>query len=318
MDAIGTILDYAEDLDLVGLWACGSQCYGFASSFGQSAWFCTDSFNLDASVHLASGPAVKVSYAGRDWDPAVLGARMQRARQHMRVLREAPCAIGPGRYRAYLAPQALAELTYLLSFAGFSKRALENRCSPLQDLHLKGRALNESVSVRESRQEGFLPGFSRGGFALPDTVKLIEQGQAGELLVDRRSALEYKVATNADSEAASNLVIDPGSLDETRVPDLLGSGIYVGNLWYSNFSDLYACRVTGSTRFACFWVEQGQFVAPLATTRFDDSLLNLLGSKLIGLTSASERMLSPGTYTRRSGASVQLPGILVDDMQFVM
>ena len=40
------------------------------------------------------------------------------------------------------------------------------------------------------------------------------------------------------------------------------------------------CRLTGMTRFATFWVEHGQIVAPVEAMRFDDSLYRLLGSEL--------------------------------------
>ena len=33
--------------------------------------------------------------------------------------------------------------------------------------------------------------------------------------------------------------------------------VYVNNVWYLNYSDRSACRMTGMTRFATFWVEHG-------------------------------------------------------------
>ena len=37
----------------------------------------------------------------------------------------------------------------------------------------------------------------------------------------------------------------------------LDTGIYVNNLWYLNYSDRPAGRITGMTRFATLWVEEG-------------------------------------------------------------
>ena len=37
----------------------------------------------------------------------------------------------------------------------------------------------------------------------------------------------------------------------------LGTGLWVSNLWYLNYSDRRACRMTGMPRFACLWVENG-------------------------------------------------------------
>lgn len=48
-------------------------------------------------------------------------------------------------------------------------------------------------------------------------------------------------------------------------------------LWYLNFSDRPGGRITGMTRFASFWVEDGRIVAPLNVMRFDAK--NHAGSK---------------------------------------
>ena len=57
----------------------------------------------------------------------------------------------------------------------------------------------------------------------------------------------------------------------------LGTGLYIGNLWYLNYSDRPAGRMTGMTRFATFWVEGGRIVAPVTPLRFDDTLYRMLG-----------------------------------------
>ena len=62
----------------------------------------------------------------------------------------------------------------------------------------------------------------------------------------------------------------PGRLDASRILDELGTGVYVSNLWYLNYSDRRACRTTGMTRFATFWVENGKLGAPASAARFDE------------------------------------------------
>ena len=69
----------------------------------------------------------------------------------------------------------------------------------------------------------------------------------------------------------------------------LGTGLYIGNLWYLNFSDRAACRTTGMTRFGTFWVEGGEIVAPIDVLRFDDTAYHLLGDRLAGLTDQMPR-----------------------------
>ena len=94
--------------------------------------------------------------------------------------------------------------------------------------------------------------------------------------------------------------------------------LYISNLWYLNFSDRSACRTTGMTRFATFWVEGGTIQSPLEVMRFDETLFSMLGEKLVGLTRERELLLDPGTYEQRSTRSAHLPGALVDDFTLTL
>ena len=75
---------------------------------------------------------------------------------------------------------------------------------------------------------------------------------------------------------------------------------------------------TGLTRFATFWVENGQIQGPVSTMRFDDSLYSLLGSQLEDLTREREMILSTSTYGQRSTGSSHLPGALVKGLTLTL
>ncbi|HUQ73701.1 MAG TPA: metallopeptidase TldD-related protein, partial [Burkholderiales bacterium] len=92
----------------------------------------------------------------------------------------------------------------------------------------------------------------------------------------------------------------------------------ISNLWYLNFSDRPAGRITGMTRFATFWVEGGRIVAPVTPMRFDDSIYRILGSNLVELTSVPEMLPDPSTYGARSTSSARLPGALVNALKFTL
>ena len=149
---------------------------------------------------------------------------------------------------------------------------------------------------------------------------MIAEGQAADTLVSPRSAREYGVDTNGanGSEGPESMAIATGDVDAATVNEALGTGLYVGNLWYTNFSDKAACRTTGMTRFATFWVEDGDIVAPVNVLRFDDTAYHLLGDKLEGLTDTSELLLDPMSYGQRSTGSSRLPGAVVSAMRFVL
>lgn len=62
--AIEQIIQAAAGLDLVGIFANGSQYVGFANSMGQRNWHSSANFNFDWSCYLAKDKAVKSNYAG--------------------------------------------------------------------------------------------------------------------------------------------------------------------------------------------------------------------------------------------------------------
>jgi predicted Zn-dependent protease len=110
----------------------------------------------------------------------------------------------------------------------------------------------------------------------------------------------------------------PGSLPQGEVLHELGTGLYINNLWYLNFSDRPACRMTGMTRFATLWVENGEIVAPVNVMRFDESIYRVLGQNLLGLTRERDLILDSETYGSRSTRSGRLPGAIVDEFAFTL
>jgi predicted Zn-dependent protease len=109
-----------------------------------------------------------------------------------------------------------------------------------------------------------------------------------------------------------------GSLPMADALRELDTGVWISNLWYTNFSDRASCRITGMTRFASFWVENGEIKAPLNVMRFDDSLLRVFGDNLLALTREREMMVDDSTYGGRHTSSARLPGALVKDFTFVL
>ena len=98
----------------------------------------------------------------------------------------------------------------------------------------------------------------------------------------------------------------------------LGEGVFINNLWYLNFSDRPAGRITGMTRFATFWVEGGRIVGPVGPMRFDDTIYRMLGDNLVDLTRSRELLLDASTYGERSTASARLPGALLQALKFTL
>ncbi|NAS74457.1 Zn-dependent protease, partial [Pseudomonas syringae pv. actinidiae] len=291
----------------------------FASSWGALGWHQANSFNFDWSLFHENGQAVKANYAGHHWNNEAFVRRFEQAREQLEFLGRPLHTLEPGQYRAYLAPAAVDEIIGMLTWGGFSAQALASKRSPLQRLYDGDTRFSPLFSVEEHVSGSLSPAFSREGYPRKD-LTLIVEGQARERLVDSSSAAEYNLPANgADyGEGPSALDIAGGSLELDKVLEKLGTGLYISNLWYLNFSDRAAARLTGMTRFATFWVEEGRIVAPVSTMRFDDSAYSLLGSALEDLTRERELILQSSTYTQRQTGSIQLPGALVSRITFTL
>ncbi|OGA54529.1 MAG: hypothetical protein A3G24_13835, partial [Betaproteobacteria bacterium RIFCSPLOWO2_12_FULL_62_13] len=253
------VVSAATGRDFVGFYAAGTIYRGFANSLGQRNWHEIDSFNLDWSVYAQADKAVKTGYAGFDWEPATFNKKLEAAADELALLSIPPRTIEPGEYRAYLAPRALEELSGLLCWDGFSAKARATRQSPLLRME-HGEMLAPTVTLTENTRDGVAPGFQDDGFVKPASVTLVARGALGNALVSPRSAKEYGLATNAAnaSERPEALDMAPGGLEPGEVLAALDTGLYIGNLWYLNFSDRPAGRITGMTRFATFWVKRGR------------------------------------------------------------
>jgi predicted Zn-dependent protease len=318
-DVVERVTTAARGSDFVGFYAAGTVYRGFANSYGQNNWHEVDTFNFDWSVHLRADKAVKDGFAGFQWDTGSFDAKLRRSVEKLELLNREPVTVRPGEYRAYFAPRALEEVTGLLQWDAFSARALATRQSPLLRME-HGARLSPKVTLTENLDSGIAPRFQHDGFVRPDKVSLIASGALVGRLVSPRSAKEYGLETNGANsrESPESLELAPGDLRADDVLGALDTGLYIGNLWYLNFSDRPAGRITGMTRFATFWVEGGQLVAPVTPVRFDDTIYRMLGENLVDLTAERELLLSTSTYDERSTASSHLPGALIGSLRFTL
>lgn len=319
-EMIAAVTEAGRGHDLVGITANGPIHRGFASSFGQRNWDTASAFNIDLSFHLAADKAVKWGDAGTAWNANAFAAKAEGAKQRLAALARTPRTISPGGYRVYFAPAAMEELMGLLNWGGFGLADHRTGTTPLARM-TQGEKLNPAVSLRENTKDGLAPGFQSKGFLKPDAVTLIENGVYKDCLTSPRSAAEFGARHNgADDNMEMPLSLDmaPGDLPEADALKALGTGVYVGNLWYLNYSDRNACRLTGMTRFATFWVENGEIAAPLNVMRFDDTLYRMLGANLVALTSERDSRLANDTYDSRWTRSMLLPGAVIEDFRLTL
>lgn len=320
VEVVGSLLPVVESLDFTGLYAAGMVMRAYADSSGQKHWFATDSYTLDYSLFTSAGQAVKGTLAGSHWDDATYQAKIVESKTQLTRL-EAPLkTIERGKYRTYLAPAATADLLGMLSWGGISEAALQQGRSCFGALQRGEQTLSSQLTISENFERGLVPRFNELGEIAPANLPLIERGRLANTLVNARTAKEYQKPANGAnrSESLRSAQMSGGDLSTEQILATLDTGLYLSNLHYLNWSDRPTGRVTGMTRYACFWVERGEIVAPIANLRFDESLYRCWGDNLIALTNSLEFIPDVDTYGSRQLGGCWVPGLLVNDFTYTL
>ena len=172
-----------------------------------------------------------------------------------------------------------------------------------------GQSKIDELSINE---KGAFQSRWRHGF-FTEKLDLILAGNLKNTLVSSRTANEYGINSNfaTTGESLRSPSLSPGDLNEDKVIKNLDTGIYLSNLHYLNWSDRAGGRITGMTRYACFWVEDGEVVAPIENMRFDDSIYDFFGNNLEAVTDTVQLIPAVETYRGREFGGVSCPGILL-------
>ena len=309
-------------LTLTGLYSAGRMIRANANSCGQSHWFETDQFTLDYSVDPGTGGdhAVKGEFSGLSWDDAAFARELESAAHKSESLRLASRKLARGKYRVFLSPGAMHELVAMFSWGALSEAAIRQGDSPLIRLRSGEFSFSSKFSLSEDFRPGDVPRFNEEGELSPEHLELIRNGSLVNTLISATTSREYGVTANgaSRSETLRSPSVGTGKLEDADVLARLGEGIYLSNLHYLNWSDQPGGRVTGMTRHACFWVENGKFVAPIQNMRWDDTLFSLLGPELEDLSSSVIVIPSTGSYGFRQLGASRIPGALVRGMEFTL
>ena len=321
-EAMTEIQKAAEGSDFVGLYTGGPVVRANMNSKGQSHWFSTESFFVDYSLYTKNvngeNKAVKGVYADTQWDSEKFKISLQNSKNQLSMLGRKSTALKPGEYRAYLAPGAVAEILGILSWGALSYASMKKGDCAFTKLYEKEKTLSPLFSIRENFTMGFVPQFNGIGEMAPEILPLIEKGELKNMLVTSRAEKEFGMASNGAAGGLRAPEILPGEMSEAQALQKLGTGLYLSNLHYLNWSDVSTARITGMTRYACFWVENGEIVGPIRDMRFDESLFRILGSELEAVT--KEQYVDPTvmTYGQRDIGGSKIPGMLLKSMSFTL
>jgi predicted Zn-dependent protease len=72
------------------------------------------------------------------------------------------------------------------------------------------------------------------------------------------------------------------------------------------------------TRYACFWVENGELICPIQDLRFDESMYRILGDSLVDFTDFSLVVPHTGSYFQRMVGGSRVPGAMLSNFTFTL
>ncbi|MGZ3691439.1 MAG: metallopeptidase TldD-related protein, partial [Pseudobdellovibrio sp.] len=320
---VSEITDVFSDADLAGLLTCGPIRQASLNSKGQFHYFENDQFFFDYSVY--DGPrAAKGYYSEQTWDSKAFKFEAQNTKNTLSLLKKNQVKVKPGLYRTYLAPMAVSEIAHLFNWRAVSRGAYEQGFTPLKKLFTKEQLFSPQFSLVENNNLGLNSHFNAQGEICPTEIPIIENGEMKNFLISSTTAKEYNLVSNfaesspSNNESLRSFEVRAGTLAEGDILKKLGTGLYLTNLHYINWSDPQIARLTGMTRFACFWVENGEIVGPIQDLRFDDSLYNLFGTELESLTEHRSTYINTSTYQKRGLGGMIVPGMLLSKMNFTL
>lgn len=314
------IAEKSMGVDLAGVLLAGEVVRASSNSKGQNHWFKTQNFALDYSLYNSRQKAVKSLYAGLNFEPNELAKNISESKAKLDLMGIEPKKMPRGEYRVYLAPSAVSELIGTLSWGGLSMSAHQRGQGSLKSLWKGEKKFSPKFSLAESFEINLSPRFNDSGEVAPMHLNLIEKGEFKNFLTATRTANEFKVETNfaTDWEALRSPVVSAGSILDEDILNEIGTGLYISDLHYLNWSDRESARITGMTRYACFYVENGKLVAPIEDLRFDESYYHIFGEGLLGLTKNTYIIPRTGSYFEREIGGMQVPGIIVDKFKFTL
>jgi len=319
-DSVNNLIPAMQGVDLTGIWASGKIFSGNANSMGLEHWFETETFSLDYSIINDEQKMVKACYAGTHWNQKEYEDFLFASKQKMELMSKKSISIEPGEYRTYIAPDGVSDLIGMLSWGGIGESSIQQGDSSLIKLKNLELKLSPCFNLSEDFSSGMVPRFNGMGEVAPEKLPLIVAGALKNTLVSSRTEKEYNIPTNyaSSDEGLRSPIMSSGKINENDVLKNIEKGVYLSNLHYLNWSDRIGGRITGMTRYACFWVEDGEIVAPIENMRFDDTIYNIFGQNLEESTDKLHLVPNVGTYDGRNLGGTYCPGIILSSFALTL
>jgi len=307
----------AAGLVLAGSVSSGSTRRTLLSSRGalmsQEGTVAKAQFISQSDVASGYSHAISADLAHLDL-PSLCGSSIEKAQLASRRV-----SLDVGRYDVVLEPHAVAELLEWMCGIAFTAQSVEDGTS-----FLKGdpgaQVTGSNITLFDDASRPFGLGLSTlfdGEGKRPERVTFIDQGRSGDVVYSAASAARKGCASTGHSDGSGGEQINHLHMlgGTNTLSELVGGlerGIWVNRFHYVNgLLDPPKATMTGLTRDACLYVEDGQPVGGFATMRFTESILEAF-SRCDGLT----ELLTAVSSGWRDGGALVVPALLLRDFHF--
>jgi predicted Zn-dependent protease len=191
-----------------------------------------------------------------------------------------------GVHDVVFGPLATGELVGFVPDFGFTAPALRAGIGLVARRH--GDAIaNDDVNISDDAHAGVGLPFPFDFEGTPkQRVDLVDHGLVANVVSDRASAQATDGVSTGHASigreqspepVCANLVMDEGTASEDDLVAGVEHGLYVQRLWYNRLVDAETGTVVGTSRDACYLIENGVLTKGLAGGRFNESVIDALG-----------------------------------------
>jgi predicted Zn-dependent protease len=276
----------------------------------------------DATVVALAADAETSGYAdATGWriselDPSAVAQAAAETAERTRGAEE----LGPGTYRALLAPDAFGDLLWYFGMSSLGGLAfLEGRS--FVSGRVGERLFDPSFSLVDDAldPEGLPKAFDFEGVP-KQRVELVVDGVARDVVWDRRTGARagkrstgHALAPPAQAQGPIplNLAVPGGDMEPGELVERVGDGIYVSRLHYLSVVDPREAIFTGMTRDGTFRIEDGRVTRPLVNLRFTSSFPEL-AERLLGLSRERKLVNQSDFYGDRYPYGTLVPAVATE------
>jgi len=219
------------------------------------------------------------------------------------------------RQRVMFGPEAVSELLGLTVWGAFIGRMWEEKRAFSSHLKPGDRLFPEAITIADDPTNPNVFGmpFDFKGHRRHPRV-ICDKGILKSVLYDSATAARYKRQPTASDLGNDDFCLAPGTapagIDAGR--KLAKDALYIPHLHYIHMPDPTKGMFTGSSRFNARLIKDGEFTAPLLSSRVTDTIPSVFS----GIAAISSRTIPwnvSSTYDRRSPTAMSIPEYIICD-----